>query len=348
LHKVGDHWTPYQPPTEFPPDAQVYIIVPGDTLWALAKQNLGNPYLWPQLWEANTYIRDAHWIYPGDPLVMGVKAVEVAPPPPAGGDEGAAAGGTGAGETPAGTGEGQEPGQGAGTEAAGKLVSIGSEDDIYCFAYLRTDGSKQAIMVASAEQIEFQAQFVTGDIVFLSGGESEGVKPGDEFLLTLPVRALRHPRTEAKLGTVVRHLGHARVICVQEHTATAEILSSCDGVPIGAWAEPFQAIPIPMVYLTPPATRCDPTSGKAQGTITYAKDDAVTFGRDHMVLIDLGEADETTAGTVLTVFRNNPVPGAPRILLGEAAVLVASDHWATAKIIESAKPMQVGDRVEAK
>ena len=73
LHKVNDHWTPYDPPKEFPPDANVYVIQKGDTLWALAKKNLGNPYLWPQLWEKNTYVRDAHWIYPGDPLVVGVK-----------------------------------------------------------------------------------------------------------------------------------------------------------------------------------------------------------------------------------------------------------------------------------
>ncbi|MCU0294125.1 MAG: LysM peptidoglycan-binding domain-containing protein, partial [Thermoanaerobaculaceae bacterium] len=78
LHKIGDHWTPYEPPTELPADAQIYIIQPGDTLWALAKQYLGDPYLWPQLWEKNTYIRDAHWIYPGDPLVVGVKTQEAA------------------------------------------------------------------------------------------------------------------------------------------------------------------------------------------------------------------------------------------------------------------------------
>ena len=31
LHKVGDHWTPYDPPTEFPEGVDVYIIQPGET-----------------------------------------------------------------------------------------------------------------------------------------------------------------------------------------------------------------------------------------------------------------------------------------------------------------------------
>ena len=73
LKKVGDHWTAWDPPTDLPADAEVHIIEPGDTLWDLAERFLGNPYLWPQIWERNSYVLDAHWIYPGDPLVMGLR-----------------------------------------------------------------------------------------------------------------------------------------------------------------------------------------------------------------------------------------------------------------------------------
>ena len=76
LHKVGDHWTAWDPPTP-PADAQVHIVVPGDTLWAIAGKYLGNSYLWPQIWEKNTYILDAHWIYPGDPVVIGAQVAPV-------------------------------------------------------------------------------------------------------------------------------------------------------------------------------------------------------------------------------------------------------------------------------
>src|SRR5713226_8718821 len=72
LHRVGDHWTPYNPPdpTTYPPTAHTYAIKRGDTLWALAQNFYKNAYLWPQLWEANTWITDAHWIYPGDVLLV--------------------------------------------------------------------------------------------------------------------------------------------------------------------------------------------------------------------------------------------------------------------------------------
>ncbi len=72
LHKVGDHWTPYEPPDpeSFPEGAQVHRIVNGDNLWNLANTQFQNPYLWPQIWNENRYILDSHWIYPGDPLLL--------------------------------------------------------------------------------------------------------------------------------------------------------------------------------------------------------------------------------------------------------------------------------------
>src|SRR5687767_8266877 len=67
---VPRHWSRYRYPETIPDGATYYIIVRGDTLWDLAGKYLGNPYLWPQIWDENRYITDAHWIYPGDPLIM--------------------------------------------------------------------------------------------------------------------------------------------------------------------------------------------------------------------------------------------------------------------------------------
>ncbi|MEM1181298.1 MAG: LysM peptidoglycan-binding domain-containing protein, partial [Acidobacteriota bacterium] len=69
VRQVGDRWTAWNPPVP-PEGAEVYIIQSGDSLWGLAASRLGDGNLWPQIWELNSYIADAHWIYPGDPLVM--------------------------------------------------------------------------------------------------------------------------------------------------------------------------------------------------------------------------------------------------------------------------------------
>ncbi|MBN1308553.1 MAG: LysM peptidoglycan-binding domain-containing protein [Chitinispirillaceae bacterium] len=45
-----------------------YIIKPGDTLWDLAFQFLGDPFQWQRLWEVNRYIANPDLIYPGNQL----------------------------------------------------------------------------------------------------------------------------------------------------------------------------------------------------------------------------------------------------------------------------------------
>ena len=67
---IPPHWSRYKYPETIPEGATYYIVVRGDTLWDISERFLGNPYLWPQIWDQNRYITDAHWIYPGDPLII--------------------------------------------------------------------------------------------------------------------------------------------------------------------------------------------------------------------------------------------------------------------------------------
>ncbi len=48
--------------------AESYIVKREDTLWDLAYEYLGDPFRWQDIWQVNQYIKDPHWIYPGDPL----------------------------------------------------------------------------------------------------------------------------------------------------------------------------------------------------------------------------------------------------------------------------------------
>src|SRR3954465_13448097 len=59
-------------PLTLKPDApDRYVVVPGDTLWAISQRYTDSPWRWPELWGLNKdQIRNPHLIYPGYVIVL--------------------------------------------------------------------------------------------------------------------------------------------------------------------------------------------------------------------------------------------------------------------------------------
>jgi LysM domain-containing protein len=364
LHFVGDHWTAWNPPTP-PPGEQVHIVVRGDTLWDLAAKYFGNPYLWPQIWEKNQYILDAHWIYPGDPVVLGIKVAPVDTLTQGG------APGEAPGEAPV-----PAPPEGALTaaEAAGTPVPLGAESDIYCQGFVGEvdEPFPYAIVGSEFDQLGLQNRvrkaevgrtmtagfglvgtvkigLATGDVVYVDGGRSRGLSPGTQFTAVAPDRSVIHPVSGEVVGRYYRYLGRVRILSVQETTAIAEIVHTCDPLVVGVLLQPFEPEPVPLGRSTAMRPVNFPASAEAlqnAPAIVYAKDDILALGADHVVHVDLGEQD-ATPGDMYTIYRENQ-PGLPPIVLGELAVLSVHKRFSVAKIIESRYPIHLGDRLDPK
>ena len=189
LHQEGDHWTAWSPPAS-PEGAQVYVVQQGDTLSTIAEEQLGNGSLWPQLWEVNQYILDAHWIYPGDPLLIDSAGAQVAansdvvgePLDDAQGhldqltEDAATPSADGSdpfaellgGESST-TGEGWDPSF-ADQSAPNPPQPLGFETDIYCSGYIGDLEEEFPYSIASSEY-----EFLTPSLEALRGQEMKGL-----------------------------------------------------------------------------------------------------------------------------------------------------------------------------
>ena len=170
------------------------------------------------------------------------------------------------------------------------------------------------------------------------------------FTAVAPGKLVRHPLSNEPLGRQYSYFGRIRVLSVQEESAIAEIVQSCDGISVGMLLKPFEPEPIPLARRSALRPTTEPVSAEelaSAGVIVSSPLDLVTLGQDHVVYIDRGEEDEVLPGDIFTIYRMNR-PAAPPVVLGELAVLSVQAHTAIAKILESRYPVYVGDRLERK
>ncbi len=361
LQRIGDHWTAWSPPSSFPDGAQVYTVESGNTLWDLAGRFYGNPYLWPQIWEQNRYVLDAHWIYPGDPLVVGFKVTPIE-------DIQAASRGAKAEATD------DDRSGGSLRLARGQSapVALGSEDDIQCSGYIgefdevfprRIIGSEYESLSptlvpaqvagdlsALGEIDTVKIDLSLGDIVYVDGGREANLLPGDMFTVVIPRERVKHPATGKLIGRFYSYVGRVRLLSVQEETAIAEIVHGCMPVRVGAALTPYVREPVPLARRTLAVGVNDPVSAEVLRTapiIVRSERNLVTIGRDHLVYLDLGEQVGVTPGDIYSIYRMNP-KGHPPVVIGELGILSVREKSSLAKVLESRYAVYVGDRIDPK
>lgn len=339
LHFVQDHWTPYDPPKEFPEGTEVYIIQPGDTLWDLAQKKLGNPYLWPQIWENNKYILDAHWIYPGDPLVF--KKIELEKV-----EKGEVIEEEMAEEEieELAEGEKEEEIKKEVPEVLARPVPIGDESDIYCFVKISSVNEDYKFKIIETDDPELRYTLSEGHIVYINAGLEEGIKAGDSFLIASSEPIIIMNGKE-KLGKLWILNGKLTVLCAQEHSSTARIDYACKSIYRDYVLIPYEITPIPAKVLPPLETVCFEDLKNVHGKIVYTKDEIISIFAGHDVVIDLGSKDGVEPGSLLKIYRK--MEGQDRrLIIGRVGILTVHDRLATAKVIEANRELNIGDEVE--
>ena len=351
LNRVGDHWTAYNPPdpATYPAGARTHEVKTGDTLWALAAQYFNDPYLWPQLWESNTWITDAHWIYPGDVLLVGGEGSATA----------SAVSESQATDANASTPEATDDGFAiARIVPESNPIALATEADIYCYGYIGDPNEALPNVISSHEDVEVKylpratfdapASAAQGDLVYVSGGASTGLVAGETYLAVEPRDLVEHPQTGEVIGRRYDYVAQVRVLCTDTEPglSRAIVTQSCRELTIGARLKPIPQLPIPIARVPELPEWCDPPTNRSRGFIVDSRGWDAGLAEGNLVQVDLGRDDQLEPGDFLTVFRPSSRDDQPAMVLGEIGVLTTEARTATGIILKARREIQIGDQVE--
>ena len=342
--KVETHSSKWDYPKELkvPEGSRTHIVEKGDTLWDLAGKYLGNPYAWPQIWELNQWIKDPHWIYPGDPLIIDLtRAVATA------------------GSVPESV-SGLQPDRRRADPSALRRPELGfAFQDFIQLPFFAADGAEahyknQGAFTLTANRREDRRLLGEGETVYMNGGSDQGVKAGDRFLVLKTVaRNIKHPATKHKLGDVVQQVGVIRVVTPQSKGSVAIVERCLDGVEMGdhlvRFTEPAN-LPLQLRTDTTDPVKVAPNSA----VVVFARDDHQHTAIGDMVILDKGANDGLKVGDVLLAVRTRTFPVGPDSdpksakettthYVGQALVVRTDAQTATCRLLRTTEEIRIGD-----
>lgn len=306
-------------PIAFKQDApDRYVVVRGDTLWGISERFTDSPWRWPEIWNFNReQIRNPHWIYPGDVIVLDRVSGKLSI---AGTDAGTGAG-AGAG---AGTGTGADAAAGAGDARRG-LGAGGVVGTIKLSPRVRAESSaRDAIPSIPASAIEpflSRPLVVEPDgldnaptivatqenrVIIEAGNQAYvrgmGNSKEENWFVYRRGKALVDPDTQLTLGYEAIYLGTARVTragdpaIVQLTTVTQEVGAGDKLVPVGVPEVPKYAPHAPAVFM----------QGRVIG-IYGGLGRVGEAGPQAIITLNRGRTDGVEVGHVFALYRPGPV-----------------------------------------
>lgn len=184
------------------------------------------------------------------------------------------------------------------------------------------------------------ALFAIGDAVIISGGTSQGVKPGQVYF----VRRVVPDRFTAPLGgglqvTSIHTAGWLRILEAQADVAIGTIAQACDGIEMGDYLEPF------VLPVVPPSSAGGEPDYSAPGRLIMADDRRQVGSAGSLMVLDRGTDHGLKPGQRLTIYRETIGGKGPVSRVAEATALVVNAETALVRIDSSRDAVYVGDLV---
>ncbi len=315
LKKCSDgHYTPYNLPN-YPKDAKIHIVKSGDTLWDLAKTYLNNPYLWPQIWEKNSYITNPHWIYPGDPIliekpaVIGTSEKKVEATPEKATEEKAIS-------TKVKT---EKPN---GIEVLKRTIRheeekiqntllihkrqnkiyYGSKRELYGTGFITKEMVKMDAFIIGAEDEDHERYLGEGEIVYLNKGMNQNVVPGAKFEIIRNTGKVFNPITKKFVGYYYKQIGILKVLISHDTNSIAKIEYATDAAFIGDGLLNYEKKNFIEGNRNYKMTRFMEDTGKATGNVVFIENYKTFAGQEEVIYLDLGKNSGIKPGDYVSIY----------------------------------------------
>lgn len=314
-----------------PPDR--YVVVKGDTLWAISKRFLKSPWRWPDLWGMNKdEVSNPHLIYPGNVLVLDTS-----------------------GGTPRLRLEGDGIANGTRGGTVGSTVKLSpkiradqlSSRPVPSIASSTIAPFLNRPLIVAQDQFDMAPRIVatqenrvvmgTGDSAFVKGLPANGALIWQVYR---PGKPLRDPVSGELLGSEVIYLGDVRVREFGE-VSSVHVISARQE--IGTGDRLVQAPPSDVLTYMP-----RPAKASMNGIVISAADNVLSeIGQQQVIVINRGAREGVEVGTVFALYRagRSVTPRSlPRSMTNEEARKSYESVYSQNKKYDNAGPVVLPDQ----
>jgi len=291
-----------------------YTIHKGDTLWGISKQFYNNPWLWPDLWERNSYIRNPHWIYPGNRIVIYKKTFN-------------------------------EPALSSRNSEKEETERYIIYPPINSIGFIKKEAVRPLGIIVRAK--EEKRLISEGDIVYIRPLVKDIFRVGKRFTVFRTGKLVKNPETDNPIGVHHLILGVVKIEKLRPNLVIGKVIKLFRAIHSDDLVMPYiERSPRIVLCEASPSLKGEIILGEEEETvlgtnqivyIDIGKDDGVRIGQRFSVYRqEKGYIDPEKEITDL-----------PSVNVGEILVLAVEDRASAALIIKSYETINIGSKIRS-
>ena len=322
----------------------VYVVKRGDTLWDISGKFLSKPWRWPEIWASNKHVKNPHWIYPGDRLLL----CTLDGRPLIGKDEGDGC-------------EGiiRRHQGGASLKPQIRVESIGNAISVIPLSDIQ-QWLEHSIVISpeSLQNIPYTLGAADGRVVTGAGqtvyARGNGLVVGQRYCVYREGKPYIFTNAEGKkvnAGIELTEVASALAVAGENDVTTLELKESFDAeVRRGDYVLPRYDAELPSLFY--PITNNEVSAG---GKVVRVQGSIGTAAQHGVVTIDRGSLQGARSGQILSVYQAGEVVRDPKTkesiklpsqLVGTVMIFKSFDNLSYAYVLESSLPIKIGAEIQ--